>query len=65
MRRRVEKEASEAQTQLSNELTGIKKLLEIEEQKGSKLREEIELRDELNVSLRYGIECFEKISLRH
>lgn len=52
MRRRLEKESAEAHTQLSNELTGTKKLLDIEEQKGIKLREEIELRDKLNESLR-------------
>ena len=54
MRRRLEKETDETKTQLTNELNGVKKLLEIEEQKGSKLREEITLRDELNSSLRYG-----------
>lgn len=52
MRRNYEKEATDAKTQLSNELNGIKKLLSIEEQKTSKLREEIKLRDELNQSLR-------------
>ena len=53
MRRRVEKESAETNTQLSNELKGSKKLLEIEEQKCAKLREEIALRDQLNASLRY------------
>jgi len=38
---------------MSNELKGSKKLLEIEEQKCCKLREEITLRDQLNTSLRY------------
>lgn len=55
MRRRVEKESTEMHTQLHNEISGVRKLLEIEEQKGCKLREEITLRDELNVSLRYDI----------
>lgn len=53
MRRRLEKETEECKTQLTNELNGVKKLMEIEEQKGSKLREEITLRDDLNNSLRY------------
>lgn len=52
MRRRLEKETDEIKTQLTNELKGTKKLLDIEEQKGTKLREEIQLRDELNTSLR-------------
>ncbi|XP_067937050.1 calponin homology domain-containing protein DDB_G0272472-like [Watersipora subatra] len=52
MRRRLEKESAETRSQLSNELAGVQKLLEIEEQKGAKLREEIELRDQLNESLR-------------
>ena len=52
MRRRLEKESAETQAQLANELNGVKKLLEIEEQKCAKLREEIELRDQLNESLR-------------
>lgn len=52
MRRAQEKEASDAKSQLTNELNGVQKLLSIEEQKSGKLREEIQLRDELNQSLR-------------
>lgn len=63
MRRRLEKETDETKTQLTNELSGVKKLLEIEEQKGSKLREEIQLRDELNTSLRYDYYALKKNAL--
>lgn len=52
MRKNLEKDMAESKSQLTNELSGVKKLLSIEEQKVSKLREEIQLRDDLNQSLR-------------
>jgi len=52
LRLKLESEGNDTRAQLLKELTGVKKLLEIEEQKSTKLRDEIQLRDELNDTLR-------------